>query len=75
MIALLCRGTLRSGTSRAAAIGGVALLLLGAIHNVTIPEEGEILEAIEDERARQAAEVPGEDGPSGPDQGGGSYVM
>jgi len=54
---------------------GQALLLLGAIHNVTIPEEGEILEAIEDERARQAADAPDEEGPTGPEQGGGSYVM
>jgi len=54
---------------------GQALLLLGAIHNVTIPEEGEILEAIENERARQAADAPDEEGPTGPEQGGGSYVM
>ena len=54
---------------------GQALLLLGAIHNVKIPEEGEILEAIEDERARQAGDGRDEEGPSGPEQGGGSYVM
>ncbi len=54
---------------------GQALLLLGAIHNVKIPEEGEILEAIEDERARQAGDGRDEEGPTGPEQGGGSYVM
>jgi len=57
------------------AMVGQALLLLGAIHNVTIPEEGEILKAIEDERVRQAADAPDEEGPTGPEQGGGSYVM
>ena len=34
---------------------GQTLLLLGAIHNVRIPEQDEIHQAIEDERARQAA--------------------
>src|SRR6185436_3268232 len=36
------------------AMVGQGLLLLGALHNVRIPEENEILRAIEDERARQA---------------------
>jgi hypothetical protein len=55
---------------------GQGLLLLGAIHDVEIPEEEEILQAIEDERARQAGD-PGEDenAPGGPDQEGGNYVM
>ena len=54
---------------------GQGLLLLGAIHNVRIPEENEILRAIEDERARQARE-PQEDGtPDGSEGEGGDYVM
>lgn len=57
------------------AMVGQGLLLLGAIHNVTIPEEDEILQAIEDERASQAVD-PGKTGPrSDPDPEGGSYVM
>ncbi len=56
------------------AMVGQGLLLLGAIHNVPIPEEDEILQAIEDERARQAD--PDQPGPrSDPDPEGGSYVM
>jgi hypothetical protein len=53
------------------AMVGQSLLLLGAIHNIQIPEEDEILRAIEDERARQAA-TDGE-----PIEGGkqGDYVM
>lgn len=51
---------------------GQSLLLLGAIHNVRIPEEEDILRAIEDEQARQD----GEDGEAGPDPGeDGSYLM
>ena len=58
------------------AMVGQALLLLGAIHNVQIPEEDEILTAIEDERARQVNETGDEQGPSGgPDREGGNYVM
>ena len=54
---------------------GQGLLLLGAIHNVTIPEEDEILQALEDESARQATN-PDRPGPrSDPDPEGGSYVM
>jgi hypothetical protein len=54
---------------------GQGVLLLGAIHNVPIPEEDEILEAIEDARAREGQD-PGDEGgaPGGPEQGG-SYVM
>ncbi len=54
---------------------GQGLLLVGAIHNVTIPEEDEILQAIEDERARQANQPDRPDPLSDPDPDGGSYVM
>jgi HEAT repeat protein len=58
------------------AMVGQALLLLGSIHNVRIPEEAEILRAIEDERARQAREEPEDDGtPGGPEKEGEDYVM
>ncbi|HKQ63338.1 MAG TPA: hypothetical protein VJS92_18760 [Candidatus Polarisedimenticolaceae bacterium] len=58
------------------AMVGQSLLLLGAIHNVRIPEEAEILRAIEDERARQEAESDGGDGSEGgPEPSGGPYVM
>jgi HEAT repeat protein len=53
------------------ALVGQGLLLLGAIHDVPIPEEEEILR--EDERARQADH--GEDAAGGDDEEGGSYVM
>lgn len=58
------------------AMVGQALLLLGAIHNVAIPEEDEILQAIEDERARQGHGT-GESGDAGDDndEEGGNYVM
>jgi HEAT repeat protein len=56
------------------AMVGQGLLLLGAIHNVQIPEEEEILRAIEDERARQAGDPGGEDS-SGPEPEGGNYIM
>jgi len=49
---------------------GQALLLLGAIHNVQIPEEAEILRAIEDERARQD-----EGSADEPEPSGGEYLM
>jgi HEAT repeat protein len=56
------------------AMVGRGLLLLRAIHNVTIPEEDEILQAIEDERARQVdSDEPGVE--TDPEPGGGSYVM
>ena len=55
---------------------GQALLLLGAIHNVSIPEEAEILRAIEDEKARQAEDSAStERAVDGNDPGSGSYVM
>jgi hypothetical protein len=54
------------------ALVGQGLLLLGAIHNVPIPEEEEILRAIEDERARQDADE-GSTGSDGPE--GGPYLM
>ena len=57
------------------AMVGQGLLLLGAIHNVPIPEEEDILEAIEDERRRQAGDAePGSTSSDG-DPEGGSYVM
>ena len=43
------------------ALVGQAVLLLGAIHDVEIPEEDEILRAIEDERAR-LADISDDDG-------------
>jgi len=67
---------LRDWLGQAPAMVGQAVLLLGAIHNVTIPEEDEILQAIEDARARESddpAQDDGADGGSDPD--GGDYVM
>jgi len=55
------------------AMVGQGLLLLGAIHNVQIPEEEEILQAIEDERARQTGE--GEESAGDSEREGGDYVM
>jgi hypothetical protein len=55
------------------ALVGQGLLLLGAIHNVNIPEEEEILQAIEDERARQTGETEGL--ATDTDLEGGDYVM
>lgn len=58
------------------AMVGQGLLLLGGIHNVRIPEEEEILRAIEDARARQTEEAGDEGGPpGGPDREGGDYLM
>jgi HEAT repeat protein len=57
------------------AMVGQGLLLLGAIHNVRIPEEDEILRAIEDERARQAREPKENGAADGPEGEGGDYVM
>lgn len=54
---------------------GQGLLLLGAIHNVHIPEEAEILRAIEDERARQAADGTDGDGAAEDDAESGKYLM
>ena len=56
------------------ALVGQGLLLLGAIHDVPIPEEEEILQAIEDERARQAADTDDEAAPSDGTEGG-PYLM
>ena len=56
------------------ALVGQGVLLLGAIHNVRIPEEEDILRAIEDERRRMESE-PEADGPGGgSDRDGGSYL-
>ncbi|ANM29620.1 hypothetical protein ABI59_08575 [Acidobacteria bacterium Mor1] len=55
------------------ALVGHGLLLLGAIHNVRIPEEDEILQAIEDERARRDREQREDEGEGGPEDG--DYVM
>jgi HEAT repeat protein len=66
---------LREWLDQDPAMVGQGLLLLGAIHNVQIPEEEEILQAIEEARARQGGEPEDEDGPPGPEQDGGSYVM
>jgi hypothetical protein len=57
------------------AMVGQGLLLLGAIHNVRIPEEDEILRAIEDERARNEGEPEDEGAPGDPEDQGGNYVM
>ena len=56
------------------AMVGQALLLLGAIHNVRIPEEEEILEAIENERTRQARDSENA-ATDGSEKEGGDYVM
>jgi len=53
---------------------GQALLLLGAVHNVRIPEEEEILEAIEKERARQAKDAD-EGQLDAQEKEGGDYLM
>jgi hypothetical protein len=56
------------------AMVGQGLLLLGAIHNVRIPEEEEILRAIEDERERQAREPDDDAEAGGPEKPGGDYL-
>jgi hypothetical protein len=53
---------------------GQGVLLLGAIHNVRIPEEEEILKAIEDERQRMEAEPEADGAGGGPDRDGGNYL-
>lgn len=65
---------LRDWLDQDPALVGQGLLLLGAIHNVRIPEEDEILRAIEDERARQAGEPESDESPGGQDRGGGDYL-
>lgn len=64
---------LRDWLEQDPALVGQALLLLGAINNVTIPEEDEILRAIEAERARQEAD--GDDGELSASYDDGDYVM
>ncbi len=54
------------------ALVGQGVLLLGAIHNVRIPEEEEILRAIEDERRRMESEPEADD--ESRDRDGGSFV-
>lgn len=54
------------------AMVGQGLLLLGAIHNVQIPEEDEIIRAIEDERTRQSQDDAGLEALR---EQGGDYVM
>ncbi len=66
--------TLRDWLEEDPAMVGQGVLLLGAIHNVRIPEEEEILRAIEDERERQAQE-PEEETDGGPESDGGKYLM
>jgi hypothetical protein len=56
------------------AVVGNSLLLLGALHDVPIPEEQEILEAIEDARARDGGTGETEES-SGPEPEGGGWVM
>jgi hypothetical protein len=53
---------------------GQGVLLLAAIHNVRIPEEEEILKAIEDERQRMESEPEADGAGGGPDRDGGSYL-
>ncbi|HEX4822863.1 MAG TPA: hypothetical protein VFV19_00975 [Candidatus Polarisedimenticolaceae bacterium] len=56
------------------ALVGQAVLLLGSIHNIRIPEEEEILRAIEDERQRIEAEPEADGAGGGSDRDGGSYL-
>jgi hypothetical protein len=64
---------LRDWLDQDPAMVGQGLLLLGAIHNVPIPEEAEILQAIEDARAQQDPEESGDLSDGSGD--GGNYVM
>jgi hypothetical protein len=68
---------LRDWLDQDPAMVGQSLLLLGALHDVPIPEEDEILLAIEeDERNRQAPDSGEEDeAADGPGQEGGGYLM
>jgi len=66
---------LRDWLDEDTAMVGQGLLLLAAIHNVRIPEEDEILKAIEDERARQADEPEDDGAAGGPENEGGNYLM
>lgn len=56
------------------ALVGQGVLLLGAIHNVRIPEEDEILRAIEAERQRLDSDQEADGAGGGPDHDGGSYL-
>jgi hypothetical protein len=56
------------------ALVGQGVLLLAAIHNVRIPEEDEILRAIEDERQRMESEPEADGAGGGPDRDGGNYL-
>jgi hypothetical protein len=56
------------------ALVGQGVLLLAAIHNVRIPEEEEILRAIEDERQRMEFEPEADGAGGGPDRDGGNYL-
>jgi HEAT repeat protein len=56
------------------ALVGQGVLLLASIHNVRVPEEEEILRAIEDERQRIESEPEADGAGGGPDRDGGSYL-
>jgi hypothetical protein len=56
------------------ALVGQGVLLLAAIHNVKVPEEDEILRAIEDERRRLESEPEAGGAWGGPDRDGGDYL-
>jgi hypothetical protein len=64
---------LRRVLSQDTAQVGQALLLLGAVHNVRIPEEADIRRAIDEYWKEQPEESDG--GDTGPDDGSGKYVM
>ncbi len=67
---------LRDWLDQDPAMVGQGLLLLGAIHDVPIPEEEEILLAIaEDLRVGRAPEREDDEAPDGSDHEGGGYVM
>ena len=67
---------LRDWLDQDPALVGQGLLLLGAIHEVPIPEEEEILRAIAtDARVRRSPERGDYEAPDGSDHEGGGYVM
>jgi hypothetical protein len=66
---------LRDWLDEDTAMVGQGLLLLAAIHNVRIPEEDEILRAIDEERARQASEPEDDGAAGGTENEGGNYLM
>ncbi len=57
------------------ALIGQSLLLLAAIHNVRLPEEQDILRAIEDERARESREMEEGERAENAELDDGDYVM